>query len=116
MAEYIPDNVTFRCLPACLPLAADNSPCRSLIWYLALDVLKWFLMWALNEEGVRSKAAWKKFLRSKERPAIKTGERSHLVAGVTVSHASVRGAACHAGPGKATAKLQIDDAGDGVAA
>lgn len=67
--------VTFRCLPARLPLAADNSPCRSLIWYLALDILKWFLMWALNEEGVLSKVAWKKFLRSKERPAIKTGER-----------------------------------------
>lgn len=68
--------VTCCCFPARLTLAPDNSsPCRSLIWYLALDFMKWFLMWTLNEEGVRSKAAWKQFLRSKERPAIKTGER-----------------------------------------
>lgn len=30
----------------------------SLLWYLALDPLKWALAWVLNENGVRSSATW----------------------------------------------------------
>ena len=31
----------------------------SLLWYLALDPLKWALAWVLNENGMRSSSTWR---------------------------------------------------------
>ncbi|WIA14715.1 hypothetical protein OEZ85_003205 [Tetradesmus obliquus] len=53
----------------------------SLIWYVALDPLKWLLIWALNEDGVRSRASWKRFVRRRARDPVKTGEEAHFPLG-----------------------------------
>ena len=31
----------------------------SIIWYLGLDPIKWMMMYALNEDGIRNKKAHK---------------------------------------------------------
>ncbi|WIA34892.1 hypothetical protein OEZ86_013179 [Tetradesmus obliquus] len=53
----------------------------SLIWYVALDPLKWLLIWALNEDGVRSRASWKRFVRRRARDPVKTGEEAQVTLG-----------------------------------
>lgn len=35
----------------------------SLIWYLGLDPIKWMMMYALNEDGVRNRGAHKEAKR-----------------------------------------------------
>jgi len=54
---------------------------RSIIWYMAMDPLKWLLMWILNEEGARSQRSWKKYIRSKAPAPQKSGEENIITVG-----------------------------------
>eukprot|EP00879_Flechtneria_rotunda_P000106 GHRR01000160.1.p1 GENE.GHRR01000160.1~~GHRR01000160.1.p1 ORF type:complete len:747 (+),score=230.67 GHRR01000160.1:4862-7102(+) len=66
----------------------------SLIWYIGLDPLKWTLMWALNEDGYRSRHSWKRHIRNRARPATKTGEENTVtVGGAAASYANPLGRA-----------------------
>lgn len=47
-------------------------PGRSIIWYVALDPLKWLMMYILNEEGVRDREGWKRLVHARPKP--KAGE------------------------------------------
>lgn len=53
----------------------------SIIWYLGLDFLKWGLMWALNEDGVRSRVSLRRFLRARPASPTKTGEHAFVTLG-----------------------------------
>ncbi len=56
-----------RCFAFCL-----CTYVRSIIWYVALDPLKWILMYILNEDGVRDREGWKRLVHA--RPKAKQGE------------------------------------------
>ncbi len=46
----------------------------SIIWYLGLDPIKWMMMYALNEDGIRNKKAHKEAKRVRsERQLASTG-------------------------------------------
>eukprot|EP00882_Tetradesmus_deserticola_P005625 GHRQ01005921.1.p1 GENE.GHRQ01005921.1~~GHRQ01005921.1.p1 ORF type:complete len:1073 (+),score=431.52 GHRQ01005921.1:381-3599(+) len=58
----------------------------SMIWYLALDPIKWLLIWALNEDGVRSRHSWKRMIRMRARHPTKTGEEVHITLGAAAAN------------------------------
>ncbi|KAF8059373.1 PMA1 [Scenedesmus sp. PABB004] len=75
----------------------------SALWYLALDPIKWGLMWCLNEEGVRSRASWRRFLRGRARPPTKTGEEHEITLGAAAAnHLNPMGRASLGRPDQAT--------------
>jgi hypothetical protein len=61
----------------CLPLIV--IPARSIIWYVALDPLKWLMMYILNEEGVRDRRAWRSVVHT-HRPKTKEGKATGMSA------------------------------------
>ena len=54
----------------------------SLIWYLGLDPIKWMMMYALNEDGVRNKSA------HKEAKRVRSEQPLQEVAWLSAHHAA----------------------------
>jgi len=55
------------------PHPESRDATRSIIWHLGLDPIKWLMAWALNEDGVRSRASFAPWLRGRARDPTKTG-------------------------------------------
>ncbi|KAI8467454.1 MAG: putative plasma membrane-type proton ATPase [Monoraphidium minutum] len=58
----------------------------ALVWHLGLDPIKWFMAWALNEDGVRSRATHATWLRGRSRDPTKTGEEATIQVGGAVAN------------------------------
>eukprot|EP00878_Enallax_costatus_P000726 GHUV01000839.1.p1 GENE.GHUV01000839.1~~GHUV01000839.1.p1 ORF type:complete len:832 (+),score=189.21 GHUV01000839.1:2414-4909(+) len=58
----------------------------SIIWYMALDPIKWLLMWLLNEEGWRDKHIIRDHLTRRRRHPAKTGEEHYVQVGAAAAN------------------------------